>query len=236
MLSRTRRTPNLRRRLTVVASCLVAFAVVASGTGMGAATSNRDVSTTLVGSLSMSEPVAAAANPICSRPVDTDACSAVSFLGGAERVLSLGSLSGTDVEAGSLTWRVTTTNPAGYTVRMSNVGAAPLLRGTAGAIADYPSAPVSADAAAGMTGFGVAMGSAGAPEPAVGYPSSPWVGAAGQGSMFAGIPGAGIKVAERNTATASDPFTATFAASSVPGSAPAAGSYSGTVSVVASAL
>jgi hypothetical protein len=238
MLPRMPRKHSLRRRLAAVALCVGSFALVASGTGFGASSNTTDVSTNLIGSLSMSEPVGAAQNPICTRAVaatDTDGCADVAYAGGADHVLNLGTLSGVDTQAGSLTWRVTTTNPAGYTVRMSNTGAAPMLRGASGSIPDYPAAPISAAAAVGTTGFGVAMGDAAAAEPAVAYPSCPWVNGA-QGGMFAGIPPTGITIAQRSTAVASDPFTATFAATSVPATAPAQGSYSGAVSVVASAL
>lgn len=240
MLTRTPRKPSLHRRLTLIGACLGVFALAAAGTGFGATSGSEDVSANLIGSLSMSEPVAAAPNPICTRtvaPTDTDGCTGVAYNGGADHVLNLGSLSSTDVQAGSLTWRVTTTNPAGYTVRMSNTGAAPMLHSSAGNIADFPATPISASAAVGTTGFGVAMGDAAADsEGAVAFPSSPWLSGGHQGAMFAGIPAAGITIAQRSTATASDPFTATFAASSVASSAPAAGSYSGTVSVIASAL
>lgn len=215
-----------------------------SATGFGATDASQLPSATVVGTLSMTDPSALAATPppACTdaiAPLDTDDCADVAFVPGAAKVLQLGSLSGSDVQAGSLTWSVTTTNPAGYRVHMSNAGTAPLLSGTAGSIADMQSSPlVPAAAVDDATHFGVAMGDPAADnEAAVSFPSSPWVTATGQqGELFSGIPTAGMVVAERGTAQANDPFTATFAAASTAEQQPAAGSYAGTVRLVASAI
>lgn len=214
-----------------------------SATGFGATSATPSPSATVVGTLSMADPSALAATPpVCTdalAPLDTDDCGDVSFVPGVAKVLRLGSLSGADVQAGSLRWTVTTTNPAGYRVHMSNAGSAPLLSGPAGSIADMQSSPlVPAAAVDDATHFGVAMGNPAADdEKAVSFPSSPWVTAEGQqGELFSGIPTSGMVVAERGSARANDPFTATFAAASVASQQPAAGAYAGTVRLVASAI
>lgn len=221
---------------------LVAAALMASGTGFGATNSTQLPSANVVGTLSLTDPGAKNADPpLCTdagAPLDTDNCSDVTFSGGSNKVLRLGALSGSDVQAGSLTWRVTTTNPTGYRVHMSNVGAAPLMRSSASTIADMSTGPlVAASSVDDATHFGVAMGDPAADnEGAVSYPSSPWVAGGQQGELFSGIPVSSMVVAERASAQTNDPFTATFAIASTAGAQPAPGSYAGTVRLVASAL
>jgi hypothetical protein len=172
-------------------------------------------------------------------PLDTDNCADVSFSGsGASKVLKLGSLSGSDVQAGSLTWKVTTTNPTGYAVRMSNAGAAPLLRSSTSTIPDMGTSPLVALAAVDdATHFGVAMGDGATDaEGAVSYAGSPWVTGGQQAELYSGIPVGGMDVCRRTTAQTDDPCTATFAAASIASQPPTPGSYAGTVRMVASAL
>lgn len=217
-------------------------ALLTSATGFGATDSTQLPSANVVGTLSLTDPAAKSADPpVCTdavAPLDTDNCADVTFTGGASKVLKLGSLSGSDVQAGSLRWTVSTTNVTGYRVHMSNVGAAPLLRSSSSTIADMATSPlVPASAVDDATHFGVAMGDPAADnEGAVSYVGSPWVTGGQQGEMFSGIPTTGMVVAERTSAQTADPFTATFAAASVASAQPAAGSYAGTVRIVASAL
>lgn len=234
---------SLPRRTILVLACLVACAVAASGTGFGAAsTGTSSASANLVGTLSMSDPTGVAtSSPVCSRAVateDTDGCADVTYAGSPQRVLGLGALTGNDVQAGSLTWRVTTTNPTGYVVHMSNPGAAPLLRSSAGSIADMPGSPIPATAVDDATHFGVAMGDAAADgEGAVAFGGSPWITAAGQqGELFRSVPTGGMVVAQRTAPQSNDPVTATFAAASLATTPPTPGAYSGTIQLVASAL
>jgi hypothetical protein len=226
-----------------VAALLAASLVLGSITGFGATTATVAPDATVVGTLALTDPATKSADPpVCTdalAPLDTDDCADTAFVASPSKVLDLGSLSGTDVQAASLRWLVTTTNPTGYRVHMSNAGPAPLLRSSAGAIADMQSAPlVPAAAVKDATHFGVALGDPVADnESAVAFPGSPWVTAGGQqGELFGGIPTTGMVVAERSTPQANDPFTATFAAAAIASQPPAPGAYSGTVRIVASAL
>jgi hypothetical protein len=241
-LARLRSMTNPSRTLAIVVVASTCSAILASASGFGATSTTQNPSANVVGMLALTDPVAlGAAPPVCTdavSPLDTDDCTDVSFTPGASKVLSLGALSGTDVQAGSLTWQVTTTNAAGYQVRMSNAGTAPLLKSTSGSIADMQTSPlVPASAVASATHFGVAMGNpASDNESAVSFPGSPWVAAGQQGELFSGIPTTGMVIAERGTPQTNDPFTATFAAAAIASQPPAPGSYSGTVRVVASAI
>lgn len=232
----------LRHPVAVLLSALACACVLLGATGFGATTSTQTPSANVVGVLALTDPTAKSADPpVCTdalAPLDTDDCGDVTFTGGATKLLNLGALSGSDVQAGSLRWTVTTTNPTGYRVHMSNAGAAPLLQGSAGSIADMQTSPlVPASAVDDATHFGVAMGDPAADnESAVAFTGSPWVNAGQQGELFSGIPAAGMVVAERLTPQANDPFTATFAVAAVIGQQPTPGTYSGTVRLVASAI
>ncbi|MCW2922779.1 MAG: hypothetical protein JWM98_183 [Thermoleophilia bacterium] len=227
------------RACAVLACALVAAALFATS-GFGATSATQSPTANVVGTLSLTDPTATAADPpVCTAalaPLDTDHCADVSFAGGPTKVLRLGALSGSDVQAAALRWSVTTTNPTGYRVIMSNAGAAPLLRSGSTTIPDMPaSPPVPASGVDDATQFGVAMGDAGSDgENAI---PTAWETSTGQqGELFTGIPTAGMVVAERTTPQTNDPFTATFAAASVASAQPAPGAYAGTVRLVASAL
>jgi hypothetical protein len=231
------------RRPAVLVGMLATVALATSATGFGATDSTQLPSANVVGTLALTDPAVKSADPpVCTdavAPLDTDNCGDVAFVGGSSKVLKLGSLSGTDVQAGSLRWTVTTTNSTGYRVHMSNIGAAPLLRSSSSTIADMPYLPstVASSAVDDSTHFGVAMGDPAADgEGAVSFTGSPWVTGGQQGEVFAGIPTTGMVVAERSSAQTADPFTATFAAASVASAQPTAGSYAGTVRIVASAI
>ena len=226
--------------LSLRCACVVALA---SATGFGATSSTQSPSATLVGTLSLTDPTAKSADPpVCTdalAPLDTDDCADVTFTSGATKVLDLGELSGSDVQAAALTWSVTTTNPTGYQVTMANAGAAPLLQGSAGSIPDMQESPlVPAASVAGGTHVGVAMGDPAADnQSAVSYAGSPWVTGGGQqGELFRGIGTTPFIIATRATPQTNDPFTATFAAAATAGAQPAPGEYAGTVRIIASAL
>lgn len=236
------RRARARRAPALLAGTLACILLAACATGFGASTSTQLPNATVFGTLSLTDPAAKSADPpVCTdaiAPLDTDNCADVTFTPGATKVLRLGSLSGSDVQAGSLTWLVSTTNPTGYRVHMSNAGAAPLLRSASATIADMPTSPlVPAGSVDDATAFGVAMGSAAADnENAVDYVGSPWVTGGQQGELFSGIPAGGMVVAERGTAQTNDPITATFAVAATASQQPTNGSYAGTVRIVASAL
>lgn len=236
------RTMPSRRAATALLCMLAAIAVLTAATGFGATSTTQLPSANVVGTISLTDPAAKSAEPpICTdalAPLDTDDCGDVSFTAGGAKVLKLGSLTGSDVQAGSLRWTVTTTSPTGYRVHMSNPGAAPLLRGTGGTIPDMPTGTlVPAGSVDDGTFFGVAMGDPHADnEGAVAFAGSPWVTGGQQGELFSGIPASGMVVAERSGAQTNDPFTATFAAASAAGQQPAPGSYAGTVRIVASII
>lgn len=238
--SRLRAIPGPRVAALLLA--LLASVAAFASTGLGAASSTQLPTASVVGTLSMTDPVGKSADPpVCGNalaPLDTDDCTDVTFAPGASPVLSLGSLAGTDVQAGSLRWTVTTTNPLGYQVVMENAGAAPLLRSATSSIPDMQTSPlVPAASVDDATHFGVAMGDPAADnESAVDYPGSPWVTAGQQGERFSGIPVGGMVVARQSTPQTNDPFTATFAVASIAQQQPATGSYAGTVRVTASAL
>ncbi len=242
-MSRALVRPDRPSRLVAAfVGVLAIVALITSATGFGATSATELPSATVVGTLALTDPVAKSADPpVCTdavAPLDTDDCTDVTFTGGASKILRLGSLSGSDVQAGSLRWTVTTTNVTGYRVHMSNVGAAPLLRSASSTIPDMPTSPLlPASSVDDATHFGVAMGDPAADnEGAVSYTGSPWVTGGQQGELFSGIPTTDIVIAERTSAQTADPFTATFAAASVASAQPAAGSYAGTVRIVASAL
>lgn len=220
---------------------LVAVGALSSATGFGATSSTVTPTANVVSTISLTDPVAKAADPpVCTdavAPLDTDDCGDVTFTPGASRTLKLGSLSGSDVQAGSLRWQVSTTSPTGYVVRMSNAGTAPLLRSSTGTIPDMGSG-VAATAVDDSTAFGVAWGDPGADnEGAVGFAGSPWVTGAGQqGELFSGISTTAVDVARRTTPQTNDPFTGTFAVAAVASSQPTPGSYAGTMRLVASII
>lgn len=237
------RTRPLARAASLLLGMLALAAISAAATGFGATTTTLLPSANVLGTLSMSDPTAKGADPaLCTDAVaalDTDNCGDVTFSGsGASKVLKLGSLSGTDVQAGSLTWQVSTTNPTGYVVRMSNAGSAPLLRSASSTIPDMATSPLVALAAVDdATHFGVAMGNGATDaEGAVNYAGSPWVTGGQQAELYSGIPAAGMDVCRRTTAQSNDPCTATFVAASIASQPPTPGSYAGTVRMVASAL
>ena len=109
---------------------------------------------------------------------------------GHRAVLRLGSLAGTDVQAGSLRWLVTTTNPLGYRVTMSNAGTAPLMRSSCGLdrrhAVDLRGAPASS-VVDDATHFGVAMGDPRADDEAA-VPAAVGTPGGQQGELFRGIP------------------------------------------------
>lgn len=239
----TRRRPS---RISLTAQLLLlggAIVVLASGSGFGATTGTLNPSTNLVGMLALTEPSTKSTDPpVCTSALaslDTDACSDVTYVGGASNVLRLGELAGSDVQAASLKWQVTTTNPFGYTVQISNAGSAPFLQGSAGSIPDMQTAPPLVPAASVDDGthFGFAVGDPHLDnEASVDFPGSPWVQAGQQGELFSGVPTTPVEIARRTNAQSSDPFTLTFAAASVAQQQPATGSYAGTIRIVASAL
>lgn len=237
------RRPRRHVALPGVLVLLACACILAGATGFGATTSTQTPSATVVGMLALTDPTAKSADPpLCTAalaPIDTDACSDVTFTTGATKVLDLGELSGSDVQAGSLKWLVTTTNPTGYEVQMSNPGAAPLLQGSAGSIPDMATSPlVPAASVPDATQFGVAIGDpATDSEAAVAFTGSPWVTSGGQqGELFSGIPSTGMVIAQQTAPVSNDPFTATFAVAAVAGQQPLPGSYGGTVRLVATAL
>jgi hypothetical protein len=233
-----RRFPSPRAAsLVLVALALVA--ITCAGTGFGATSATVNPTANVLGTISLTDPVALDATPpVCTdalAPLDTDDCADVAFTPGVSKTLKLGSLSGTDVQAGALRWMVTTSSATGYRVHMSNAGSAPLLRSSGGSIADMQTSPlVPAGSVDDATHFGVAMGDAAADnQSAVDFPGSPWVNGAQQGELFSGIPVAGMVVAERSTPQTNDPFTATFAVAAIASQQPAPGSYAGTVRITA---
>jgi len=235
-LNRLMPTPRTCAGLLGVLTCVGLFA----STGFGATTSSPTPTANVVATLSMADPVAKSADPgVCAAalaPLDTDDCTDVSFVGGISKVLRLGSLSGSDVQAGALRWSVTTTNLSGYRVVMSNAGTAPLLKTTSASIADMStSSLVPAAAVDDATHFGVAMGDE-ASDGEGSIPAAFETASGQQGEMFSGIPATGMVVAERTTPQTNDPFTTTFAVASVAGQQPAPGSYAGTIRLVASVL
>ncbi len=243
MLHAPARKLHPRTAFAVCFAVLASMLVLGSISGFGASTGTIAPSATVAGTLALTDPAAKSADPpVCTdalAPLDTDDCADVTFAASPTKVLTLGSLSGTDVQAASLRWMVTTTNPTGYRVQMSNAGPAPLLQGSAGSIADMQTSPlVPASGVKDATHFGVAMGDPAADnESAVAYAGSPWLTGGGQqGELFSGIPTTGMVVAERATPQTNDPFTATFAAAAIASQPPAPGSYAGTVRIVASAL
>jgi hypothetical protein len=229
----------------LLAGALVCVAMVCAGTGFGATfTATRNPEANVLGTISLTDPVAlSVAPPVCTdalAPLDTDNCGDVGFVGGASKTLNLGSLSGSDVQAGSLRWLVTTTSATGYNVYLANAGAAPVLQASGGgSIADMQTSPlVPASGVDDATHFGVAMGDPAADnETAVDYTASPWVTSGGQqGELFSGIPPTGIKIAESTSSQNNDPFTATFAAASIVNQQPTPGAYAGTLRLTASII
>ncbi|MBC7461291.1 MAG: hypothetical protein H7287_08005 [Thermoleophilia bacterium] len=228
-----------------VAGLLIAFvvaALAASGTGFGASSGTVAPSANVIGTLSLSDPTTLEPNtPLCTRqlaPLDTDGCTDTTFASGPP-TLGLGSLTGADVQAGRLTWKVSTTNPLGYVVHVRNAGTAPLLHAGTGGIPDMQSSPmVPASAVPNSTHAGIAVGDPIADNQAsVNYPGSPWVTSAGaQGELFRGVPTTSIVVAQRTTAQVGDPVSISLAAAQVPSALAPSGSLTASLSIIASAL
>jgi hypothetical protein len=228
---------------TMLASALACVAIACAGTGFGATSATVNPTANVLGTISLTDPAAlSAAPPVCTdalAPLDTDDCGDVSFVPGGSKTLKLGALSGSDVQAGSLRWSVSTSSSTGYRVYLFNTGAAPALQGAGGSIADMQTSPlVPATAVDDATHFGVAMGDPATDnESAVDFVGSPWVTSGGQqGELYSGIPTSGIKVAERTTPQTNDPFTATFAAASIASQQPAPGAYASSLRLTASII
>lgn len=234
------RTDRIRHASVGLLATLACVALLACASGFGASSATPLVTANVLSTISLTDPGAKSADPpLCTdavAPLDTDNCADVTFTPGATNVLKLGALAGSDVQAGSLRWMVSTTSPTGYVVRMSNAGAAPVLRSASSSIADMQSSPLVPTASVDdITAFGVAMGDPATDnEAAVDFPGSPWVASGQQGELFSGIPVSGMEIAKRTTPQSNDPFTATFAVAATAGQQPAIGSYAGTVRIVAS--
>lgn len=238
--------PRIRTRTSVFFACVACALVCAAlwaSTGFGATSASISPSAEVVGSLTLTDPTTLTGTPpVCTdalAPTDTDDCTDVSLVTSPAHVLRLGSLAGADVQAGSLTWQVTTSNPTGYQVYLANAGGSPVLTSGSNSIADMQSTPmVPATAVDDATHFGVAMGNPAADnEVAVAYVGSPWVTAGSQqGELFRGIPTVNMLIAEHGSAQTNDPLTATFAVAAVPGTQPAPGAYAGTLTLTALAI
>ena len=235
------RTPaRTRPALLSLLALSIVVLVLCSETGFGATSASRDVTANVLGTLTLTDPVAKNADPpVCTKAVvavDTDACDDVTYAPGDPDVLSLGALSGADVQAASLTWKVTTTSRTGYVIRIQNAGAAPFLRADENSIADIPAdRRVAGKDLVGATQFGIAVGNAAADDE--GAVTSAWLGEGGaQGELFATLPTQPVDIGTRATPQTDDPVSVTFAAAAASGTAPAQGAYSGVVRVSASIL
>lgn len=224
-------------------SVLLAIGAACAGTGFGAAATTQLPSATVLPTISLADPTALAATPpVCGdavAPLDTDDCGDVTFSASPSPVLSLGSLAGTDVQAGALTWAVSTTSVTGYRAVLYNPGPAPVLRGPSDSVPDLPASPMTAASAVDdATGFGVAVGNASTDaEGAVSFTGSSWVTPTGaQGELFRDVPTGGVTIAERATPQTDDPFTVTFAAASIASDQPTPDAYAGEVRLIASII
>lgn len=213
--------------LLLAMTCLA----LVSGTGIGASSSTVVPYINVDQSISITDPTATNVAPAVTN--------GATWTPGAPDVLNLGELSGSEVASASLTWKVSTNSLGGYTVLLSNPGAAPVMQpGGASGIDDMGSTPAAIVTT--TSAFGVAVGDAvGHAEGSTNYAANPWgtTGGGGtQGTLYRGVPVAGMQVAQRGAPVSSDPVTLNFAAVSAASDLPAMGVYSGTVRLTATAL
>jgi len=228
-----RRSPrrDAARQLALLALALFALAATA-GTGIGATSlsTTKTVTATVLASIALADPTA-----LDTSPAPT---AGTAWTDAATNLLVLGELQPTDVASASATWRVTTSNPTGYQVTLSNTGAAPLMRSSAGTMADMPDSPAALDTS--KSHVGVAAGDAvGHAQGAVSFTGTPWgsAGAGGtQGTLYRGVPAAGMIVASRTSGELNDPVTLNFAATTAASQPVPPGAYAGTVRVTAATI
>jgi hypothetical protein len=200
--------------------------MAAATTGMGAGSTSKIVSVNVLTAITLTDPTG----------LNSGSDSGVAWTPGTPDVLELGELQPTDQAVASLTWRVTTGSPGGYSMQIKNAGTAPLIQGGAGSMADMGTTPAPLDLT--KTHFGVAAGDpTNHAETSVDYPASPWgaSGASGtQGTLYAGIPTTGMQVAAQSSGATNDPVTLNFAAVTAASQALPGGAYSGKVLLTAS--
>ena len=216
------------RRWTAAAMLATVGLAAVAGTGFGAGplSTTKNVQVNVLASISLTDPVA----------LDAGSDAGTTWTPGSADVLNLGELQPTDQAKAAATWRVTTSNPTGYAVTVTNAGPAPMMRSAGGSMADMPAAPAPLDLT--KTHFGVAAGdAAGHAQTSTSYTGSPWgsTGASGtQGTLYAGIPSGGsLQVAGSSAGADSDPFTLNFAAITAASQPLASGAYTGTARITA---
>lgn len=226
-----RRILGAYRRLLVggmVAACTLA---IVGGTGFGASSDSETVSLWVDGTISITEPTGLDNSPSPS--------SGVIYLAGTPGTLKLGALKGQQQATGSLTYRITTNHPIGYVVILSNgrSGGSVLQSATGASFPDMGDTPGTINST--VSSFGVSIGDAAThAQGSVGLVSgSPWGTTGGtQGTLFRGVPSAGMVIATRSSGIDSDPFTINVAANLSTAQPLTAGSYTGTMNITASTL
>ena len=223
----------LQRVGLLLALIMTAVAAFAAGTGIGAAPPVT-VTTNVLPTISLSDP--AAINP--SPAPSADAV----WTGGTPDILNFGEIGPAETGEASLTWTVTTDNPTGYQLTVSNAsGVAPMLKSGSNSIDDMSTTPTNRTSLMTQTQFGFSAGDrVGHSQASVNYAASPWgtTGGAGtQGELYRSIPVGGTKAAEQVAGPlTNDPVTLNFLMIHSASDSPAAGSYAGTLQVTASTI
>lgn len=233
----------------LIGACVIvaALALVAAGTGFGAASGTSSsviVTGTLEDTMQITDPTG----------LESGSSTGTSFASGATSIVDLGRLNtAPQLQLAAATWEFSTTASAGYTAWLE-ASSSPALQNS-GTGTDFPdmctvggggcpatcvAATCSSTDAGVARGFGVAIGNASSHNQ--GAVTSTWGtqgGSGTQGTLFGGVPDAGgVVIAQRTSSQTNDPVTISFAARQglESNGIQEAGSYSGTFQVRASSL
>ncbi len=225
----TQRT-DLRVAAFGIAACLAAL--MAPAGGFGGATDSQIVGTTVEPVVTITPPTSINSSPA---PANSP-----TWQSGSPGRLSLGELRGTEYARASLTWKIMTNSPAGYTLQLANTrtSGSVLQTSQGDEYPDMGSQPkaLNLDASA----FGIAVGNGSSHnEAAAAYSGSPWgtTGSGGtQGTLFRGVPSAGTTIAGRVGPVTDDPVTVTFASTLAALDPITRGSFNGSVRMTATTL
>lgn len=203
-----------------------------SGVGLAATSSSVIVTTDVEPTISITDPFAINPSPAPQN--------GTTYVQGNPGKIDLGEMVGTEQATGSATWRITTNAPNGYSLNLASTRATgTVLQTTTGtSFPDMSETPGPYDP--NTSRFGVSVGdSISHAEAAVSFGGSQWgsVGGAGtQGTLYRGVPFAGMPIARRSAPITNDPITINFAATLAATQPLAAGTYTGAVRLTASTL
>lgn len=208
-------------------------------TGFGAGSESATIGTTVNETISLTEPSAIDTTP--------DPTNNSTWTPGSPSTLRLGTdegdgdLVGQSQASASLTFTVTTNANGGYELQVANARGSGAVLQTADNVAfpDISDTPAALDT--DVTAFGMAVGdSINHDQVSVdNIASSPWgtTGGSGtQGTLYRGIPTAGVIIATQATAVENDPVTLNFVANLSSSQPQPPGAYTGSLTMTVTAL